>query len=886
MEHNYTILEFDDFIEKIIESYKNEVVGVNKNKRTNKQNTTIPIFVGAGISASANVPLDFKLQKDLNDELSIIYKDPSKSEKQYRGCNYTKVYKKIEDWLKITYVGYKNSNQYTSSLLKNKLRDLMNSCGIPREKDECLPNRSNIILIRLLLANFFGPIISINIDSLLMKSLKTYYLDSFHRVQFIANISQFSDLLHEENKSSVIFQPHGTIEEPLSLRFTQDELMDKEDVINLAISRSLSNSQNVICVGLGFNDDTIKGILKKWSTGLENRYLNLFISEFGDTISDGVKNLIERLSNNVSIYIVTSCNSDNLLLSLSKKLRIETKKSRGSGLSDIHIHPDIQTVLLNQLCSRDMESNSISFTRIMTYNKILLTLVNSKEPVLKEILIKQLYLGQEASALSKSNYLKTIQSVIVELKNNKLIREVIFSDGIFYEINESFDLQISQNSFSIENYITDRGVSKEDFDELIAEDFRRYDPSRAIEYYTNFSNPNVIETHKEMDRYLDSLKEDLASKIKYNHNNSIFICGIITEHGRHLLKDGNTPRDWFSDIIRSNSDCLKMQIVLASDLGNSSLSEVSKDESISNTLESFISNNESIEIINIPWEKHSNHMWFYLEVKQNPSDLILNGNMKISEEDVLSVGGLYFPIIPGDTTFSGIKLTNKKDVLSLYRIFCEEIEMSKVQSYVLALTLVDGSTLEDDSISQNSKIFVGLRGEKYHDSHVNVLSVPTKRIPKVVFNEILRKNDLTVIGSRPVSTYRSKSNGKHRGDDLLTDTIDSLLSQRMLLGSKICAGEISFTPIPSVVMEGIPEKLTENDHSDYLKMINVLVIVDKGQKHFINNDGVYEKKAWIKVSDFVSAVENGNYIDVNDSKHQYICGGLCVCSAKKVLTND
>ena len=54
---------------------------------------------------------------------------------------------------------------------------------------------------------------------------------------------------------------------------------------------------------------------------------------------------------------------------------------------------------------------------------------------------------------------------------------------------------------------------------------------------------------------------------------------------------------------------------------------------------------------------------------------------------------------------------------------------------VLALTIVDARTTSDfEGIDRSSLILVGVRDPATNDSHPNVLSVPTKRVPDAVLN--------------------------------------------------------------------------------------------------------------------------------------------------------
>jgi hypothetical protein len=220
-------LEQAEFIERLLSEYADmrNLEPISSSQHHHALGPSIPIVVGAGISASAGVPMNFELLTHIRAKLQL----PDTA-------NYADIYEKLS-------LSMKKRSNVSNTELKIALRKQFESCGIHRDDGKLYPNISNIAAVHLLRNGLLGPIVSLNVDPLLAVATRVTATEDSCEVRSVVNISQFSDYVHADTQKRsnlpLILQPHGTIEEPLSLRFLHDELLDQEDAIFRAVLESL-----------------------------------------------------------------------------------------------------------------------------------------------------------------------------------------------------------------------------------------------------------------------------------------------------------------------------------------------------------------------------------------------------------------------------------------------------------------------------------------------------------------------------------------------------------------------------------------------------------------------------------------------------------------------
>ena len=286
---------------------------------------SVPFIVGAGISVSAGVPLS----KELIDGLSSRLYDevPNSSDP-----NYNEVLSRIYS----DCVGPNSDDKHFFGKLT--FAHYLRNCGVPSIVDRPLPNTSNLILYNLLSAKIIGPVVSLNVDPLL-NSAGLFASNTQRRPVFVHNLSQFSSFKNDEASSGIVFQPHGTIDEPYSLRFSEGELLSETLSLTRTIFGSISQHSNaVVVVGANLSDGVIFNLLSEMALHCRQNKLKIILPLHSSDLSDTTKEMIqlkirEQNRDQVVVCFATGMDSDEYFSSLRKELQKRQNAFRGRGVA-------------------------------------------------------------------------------------------------------------------------------------------------------------------------------------------------------------------------------------------------------------------------------------------------------------------------------------------------------------------------------------------------------------------------------------------------------------------------------------------------------------------------------------------------------------------------
>ena len=208
---------------------------------------------------------------------------------------------------------------------------------------------------------------------------------------------------------------------------------------------------------------------------------------------------------------------------------------------------------------------------------------------------------------------------------------------------------------------------------------------------------------------------------------------------------------------------------------------------------------------------------------------------------------------------------------------------------VLTLTIVDGTTLSNGSISNNSRVLCCVRNDKVNRTHPNVVSVPTQRMPASLAHAIIYKGkrrgvfaETSLLSSKPVLSSRVS------GHDPLIFAVESLLSRKLGVADALEADVIKFEAVVAGVHNGTAnyENLSTSEN---LRMINVKLVITEGIEHFPNNTTSYDIINWIKVENFLRMWDDGKDVSlagIGFEKALGICvDGLCILSTYDILSD-
>jgi hypothetical protein len=207
---------------------------------------------------------------------------------------------------------------------------------------------------------------------------------------------------------------------------------------------------------------------------------------------------------------------------------------------------------------------------------------------------------------------------------------------------------------------------------------------------------------------------------------------------------------------------------------------------------------------------------------------------------------------------------------------------------VLALTIIDGSTIHLGRIDEETKVLLAVRNPNTNSTHPNVISVPTQRIPQSMLENL--------ISSTPVHHQDQQSGTMILGGDIfdanttngsnaLIFGVESLLSRKLGLADYLENNKVRFVVRLAGVVTGV---VTHPDHSENTSMINAVVIITEGAQFFPTSSASYSHIIWTNVSTFfkTAAEKNSLLLSSDLSPFEYCIHGLCIMSAYNVIAHS
>jgi hypothetical protein len=190
-----------------------------------------------------------------------------------------------------------------------------------------------------------------------------------------------------------------------------------------------------------------------------------------------------------------------------------------------------------------------------------------------------------------------------------------------------------------------------------------------------------------------------------------------------------------------------------------------------------------------------------------------------------------------------------------------------MENHAVALVILDTKL-----VTYDTHILVGVRRPESNAQHKNVLSVPTERIPEVLFEAIESK----------VSSGASwgDSNGRP-GDSSVAYAVKSILCQKLGLADSLELGNTQFTSSPKSVALGVTQIISEGDEAIQWKMAQIAVHIPVGADNLPPETASYMYLDWIRVGDFLEKVDENGFVVGGETS--YVVGGLCVKNTARWL---
>ena len=211
----------------------------------------------------------------------------------------------------------------------------------------------------------------------------------------------------------------------------------------------------------------------------------------------------------------------------------------------------------------------------------------------------------------------------------------------------------------------------------------------------------------------------------------------------------------------------------------------------------------------------------------------------------------------------------------------------EMHPYVLTLTIIDAETMQQGQITKNSKMVWCIRNEVVNQTHPNVVSVPTQRIPASLAEAIISTGKQNgKYGNTTIIAQDSVSNVKLKGHDPIIFAVESLLSRKLGLSSELEKEGIEFEAALSGLHNGFA-KYVDLEKEEGLQMVNIVVIVKKGVDKIPEKTTSFDVIKWSEVGDFLQMWEckkDISILGIGGDKAFGICvDGLCILSTYDIL---
>lgn len=764
----------DAFVSQLIDAY-----GVNTDAAGALH--AIPVIVGAGISVSADIPGSDALIKGIWNSLE-----------GGDDLSFEAVYKGIAEKF--------DAPDYRSLRHKIELRRQLRDAGIPRVGQRPAPNPSNLAIVHLLRSRLLAPIISLNVDPLLSIAAEAEQDEGAAPIKFVTNASQFSDIAGGGELSQVVLQVHGSIEEPLSLRFLNDELCDKEAAIFSALVSAARNSFNVFCIGSSISDEVVPRFLEEWAASHRSGTRDLrFFAAFRSAPS---ANKLARLEGRVRGALRRS------------DIRFEVLWTRGTGSDEL-----LQAVVdrAYDVSMRDRARDRTTYyvpkmTRALLRNRLGVLAVGEEHrfrqpPPWKALQIETMLHAIQARGpftvtdlVRCSSIIKRLGSEIATSHNPGLSRlfrdlvdgEVLSFDGSRgperFETNEAPEAGgigeirrlrfirhagaddpavFVQRCLRVLGFVgsseqwTKAGIELgEMMIELERSGASEFLPSQAIPLAAYFDGAVPIATHRELDARLDLIKKSFEEAAKRAASTGGKIrCHVVTEVGQHLFQpeklldafDADSSgldeeevrravapylRPWLVDIYLADSPDQTVDLYLASE---------TEERLFKGSAGDTRSDLEQRIVALMAGLSRSRSIRIYYVPREHHSEHM----WYYHTGDAPTVGGaakgVYFPTQFDERPYCAVEVSGQANIgkLSLLREMMPRRRERFMPapdgsaSRVMAITIVDDSDgLFDRARIEQAKMLVCVRSPETNADHGSVASVPTRRVSPPVFDEL------------------------------------------------------------------------------------------------------------------------------------------------------
>src|SRR5262245_33282140 len=210
-------------------------------------------------------------------------------------------------------------------------------------------------------------------------------------------------------------------------------------------------------------------------------------------------------------------------------------------------------------------------------------------------------------------------------------------------------------------------------------------------------------------------------------------------------------------------------------------------------------------------------------------------------------------------------------------------------SPVLALTILDRAIEGAAASPDGDRILLAVRDPATNATHPNVISVPTQRIPAVLFEAILQ-DGRAAARWETTTFYEREDRSPHleRGHDPLTYAVRSILAGKLGAADALETGRLRFTARLAAMMTGrsVYPAGAGRTRSESIRLANAVVTVGEGAGQFPERTVAYSSIRWADARRFLETARQKNPLLLGMDPVAYCIHGLCIATAYNLLARE
>ena len=207
-------------------------------------------------------------------------------------------------------------------------------------------------------------------------------------------------------------------------------------------------------------------------------------------------------------------------------------------------------------------------------------------------------------------------------------------------------------------------------------------------------------------------------------------------------------------------------------------------------------------------------------------------------------------------------------------------------SPVLSISIFDQVISDKDLISEDAKIQVVVRDPITNQTHPNVISIPTHRLPAALFRAILESAEPDEdVGSTTFYKGGETENVSGSSHHPVVYAVETILARKLGLASELETGALRFRAALRAVTVGksVYPDSESNTRAEHIAMANIRVIITLGAELFPLKSASYSHMFWVSVNRFLETVRKKNPLVLDLDPFEYCIHGLCISTAYDML---